>query len=61
MSERADFVKKIEDELDKPVAERNQDKLAFWRTELEKIPVSAGKNVICIHSSFSPCFCCLFL
>jgi hypothetical protein len=43
-SERADFVKKIEAELDKPARDRNQDKLAFWRSELDKIPVSVGKN-----------------
>ncbi len=44
MSERADFVKKIEAELDKSVGDRNQDKLAFWRSELDKIPVSVGKS-----------------
>jgi hypothetical protein len=45
MSERNDLFEKIEAELDKPVAERNQDKLTFWQDQLDKIPVAAqGKR-----------------
>ncbi len=41
MTERADFVQKIEGELSKPVAERNEALLAFWREELNRLAVSA--------------------
>lgn len=37
MTERADFVKKIEDELRKPKDEQNQDLLAFWNGQLNAL------------------------
>jgi hypothetical protein len=55
MADRADFVKKIKDELRKAEPEQNRKLLAFWQAELDKIPVqlmSAGSgNVIiaCNH------------
>lgn len=35
MTARADFVKKIEDELRKPKTEQNQDLLEFWNGILD--------------------------
>lgn len=37
MDERADFVKKIENELRKPKADQNQDLLAFWNGQLNSL------------------------
>jgi len=42
MADRADFVKKIEDELRKPKAEQNQDLLAFWTGQL--VQLQAGSQ-----------------
>jgi len=45
MAERAEFVRKIECELDKPVDEQNKAKLAFWQAELDKfLPSSSGNT-----------------
>ena len=48
MTERANvlyhlYLKKMEDELEKPDAEQNQAKLAFWKEQLDELqfPISA--------------------
>lgn len=38
------YNKKIDDELDKPENDRNQDKLAEWRAERAKL--TSGKHVV---------------
>lgn len=42
MTARADFVKKIEDELRKPKTEQNQDLLDFWNGQLVILNPSDG-------------------
>lgn len=52
MSERAEFIKKMEDELRKPKGEQNSELIAFWKNELNKVPTAdkkahtAGKDVV---------------
>lgn len=41
MTERAKYIAKIEKELDKPSGARNNDKIAFWQAELDKILITS--------------------
>ena len=47
MSDRDEFVAKIENELRKPENERSQDLITFWKDELKNIPIVQG-----VFSSF---------
>eukprot|EP01040_Poterioochromonas_malhamensis_P011438 gene11436-12470_t len=54
MTARADFVKKIEDELRKPKTEQNQDLLDFWNGQLVILNPSDGELASSISSTLAP-------
>lgn len=49
MTARADFVKKIEDELRKPKTEQNQDLLEFWNGQLAILNPSGEGWLFCFQ------------